>query len=218
MAELIAIKGTRDGLRLQLDEAVEWPVLLGALGDQLGQGAQFYSGAKVVVDVGERALDQEQLAALLALMQMHGIAPESLASTSKESRNAARAAGVAARALSRPAGDAEAHGAAAFVQRTVRSGQVIRHQGHVTVLGDVNAGAEIIAGGSVVVWGRLRGTVHAGALGDRTVVICALDLAPTQLRIADLIARAPEGGSGKLPEIARVVGDQISVAAWEQRR
>jgi septum site-determining protein MinC len=100
----------------------------------------------------------------------------------------------------------------------VRSGQVIRHHGHVTVLGDVNAGGEIIAGGNVLVWGRLRGTVHAGALGDRKAVICALELAPTQLRIADLIARAPEGGAGRFPEVAFVENDQIGVEPWETYR
>ena len=77
---------------------------------------------------------------------------------------------------------------------------------------------EIIAGGNVLVWGRLRGTVHAGALGDRKAVICALELAPTQLRIADLIARAPEGGAGRFPEVAFVEHDQIGVEPWETYR
>jgi septum site-determining protein MinC len=95
---------------------------------------------------------------------------------------------------------------------------VIRHHGHVTVLGDVNAGAEIIAGGNVIVWGRLRGTVHAGALGDRAAIIGALELAPTQLRIADLIARSPEGGANAFAEVAFVENDQINVEAWDAYR
>lgn len=214
MTNLIAIKGGRDGLRLQLDERAAWPELLGALRDQLGQGAEFYSGAKVVVDVGERPLADDQLASLLELMRGHGIEPASIASTSRESRNAARAAGVAARALERPAAERSGAGESLYVKRTVRSGQVLRHHGHITILGDVNAGAEVIAGGSVVVWGRLRGTVHAGALGDREAVICALELAPTQLRIADLIARPPDGRAEPAPEQARVTGGQISVEAW----
>jgi septum site-determining protein MinC len=191
--------------------------VLDALRSQVGQGANFFHGAQIVVDIGERALTESQLAALLELMREHGIRPESLASTARESRTAARAAGIAARPLVRTA-DNEERGEAAFAWRTVRSGQVIRHHGHVTVLGDVNAGGEIIAGGNVVVWGRLRGTVHAGALGDRRAVICALELAPTQLRIADLIARAPEGGAGRFPEVAFVEEDQINVEAWESYR
>jgi septum site-determining protein MinC len=61
----------------------------------------------------------------------------------------------------------------------------------------------------------LRGLVHAGALGDRGSLIGALELQPTQLRIADLIARTPEGASSRTPEIARVEADRIIVESWE---
>lgn len=218
MANLIAIKGNKDGLRLQLDDQAAWPDVLAGLRGQLDQGANFFNGARVVVDIGERALDDDQLAALLDLMRRHGLSPASLASTARESRNAARAAGIAARPLQRSVAEAEDRSEAAFVQRTVRSGQVVRHHGHVTVLGDLNAGGEVIAGGNVIVWGRLRGAAHAGALGDRDAVICALELAPTQLRIADLIARPPDRNGGRAPEAAHIVGDQILVEAWESYR
>jgi septum site-determining protein MinC len=78
------------------------------------------------------------------------------------------------------------------VERTLRSGFSVRHAGHVVVIGDVNAGAQVIAGGSVLVWGRMRGMVHAGADGNEKAVVCALDLSPTQLRIAGLIATTPQ--------------------------
>ena len=217
MTKLIAIKGSKDGLRLQLDEQAAWDTVLDALRAQIGQGANFFNGAQLVVDIGERALAEDQLAALLDLMRQHGVRPESLASNARESRSSARAAGLAARPMAR-APESEDRAEASFAWRTVRSGQIIRHHGHVTVLGDVNAGGEIIAGGNVLVWGRLRGTVHAGALGDRKAVICALELAPTQLRIADLIARAPVGGAGRFPEVDFVENDQIGVEPWETYR
>ena len=37
-------------------------------------------------------------------------------------------------------------------------------------MGDVNAGAEIVADGNVIVWGRVRGMIHAGAKGDRSAI------------------------------------------------
>jgi septum site-determining protein MinC len=218
MPNLIAIKGSKDGLRLQLDESAAWTELLDALRDQLGQAAHFFQGAQVMLDIGERALAEDQLTALLELMQQHGLRPEALSSTTRESRNAARAAGITARPAGRSIVESEDRGEALFVQRTVRSGQVVRHHGHVTILGDLNAGGEIIAGGNVLVWGRLRGTVHAGALGDRGAMIGALELVPTQLRIADLIARPPEGQAERRPEIARVVDTQINVEAWDYRK
>jgi septum site-determining protein MinC len=218
MTTLVAIKGGKEGLRLHLDESAVWSDVLGALRSQLDQGAQFFNGARVVVDIGNRALTEEQFAELMALMREHHLEASALASASRESRSAARAAGVVARPVARSVAAPDEPGEALFVWRTIRSGQVVRHQGHITIVGDVNAGAEVIAGGNVVVWGRLRGTVHAGALGDRLAMICAIELRPTQLRIADLIARAPDGAVGGRPEVAYIDGDQIAVESWERYR
>jgi len=87
----------------------------------------------------------------------------------------------------------------------------------VVILGDVNSGAEVIAGGDVIVWGRLRGIVHAGALGDSGRCVCALDLSPTQLRIGSHIARPPEGrrrSKQPRPERAFISDDQIVAERW----
>ncbi|HZG66613.1 MAG TPA: septum site-determining protein MinC, partial [Herpetosiphonaceae bacterium] len=110
-----------------------------------------------------------------------------------------------------PQNDADA---GLLVHRTLRSGQVLRHHGHLTLLGDVNPGAEIVASGSIVVWGRLRGTAYAGAMGDTTAVICALELAPTLLRIAEAMARPPETRPAG-PEMARITPNGIEVEPWE---
>lgn len=83
-----------------------------------------------------------------------------------------------------------------YLQTTLRSGTEIRHPGSIIIVGDLNPGSAAIAAGDIVVWGRLRGTAHAGAQGNRKGKIMALKMEPTQLRIADAIARAPE----KLPE------------------
>jgi septum site-determining protein MinC len=101
-------------------------------------------------------------------------------------------------------------------RRTLRSGQQLRHPGSIAVLGDVNPGAEIVAGGDIIVWGKLRGTVHAGAMGNDNAIVCALDLAPMQLRIAQYFARSPEGRRRKpTPEVARVRKGQIVAESWE---
>ncbi len=115
-----------------------------------------------------------------------------------------------------------------FVHRgTLRSGQSCRHAGTVVVLGDVNPGAQVISGGDVLVWGRLRGFVHAGAMGDEQALVAALDFEPVQLRIAGYIAMTPKGASNNpgywfwkrdssgRPEVARVVDEQIYVDPWD---
>jgi septum site-determining protein MinC len=71
---------------------------------------------------------------------------------------------------------------------TLRGGQTLHHTGNIVVVGDVNPGAELIATGDILVFGRLAGIAHAGAQGDENARIYALDLAATQLRIATYIA------------------------------
>jgi len=72
-----------------------------------------------------------------------------------------------------------------------------------------------VSGGDVMVWGRLRGVVHAGAYGDETCVVCALDLQPTQLRIASLISVSPPAKKRrKHPERAYVEDGVIKAEPW----
>ena len=75
---------------------------------------------------------------------------------------------------------------------TLRSGDHLEVPGTLLVLGDVNPGARVSAGGDVCVWGRLRGVAHAGSGGQETARIVALQLRPLQLRIAGAVARGPE--------------------------
>ena len=80
------------------------------------------------------------------------------------------------------------------------------------VYGDINPGAEVVATGDVVVWGRLRGNVHAGSKGDESSVVCALDMAPMQLRIANLVVTSPaDNGDRPQPEVALVRDGNILV-------
>lgn len=100
----------------------------------------------------------------------------------------------------------------AFFKGKLRSGQTIKHPGHVIVIGDVNPGGQILAGGDIIIWGRLQGSAHAGAFGDLNAVVCALEMTPTLLRIADLTVRNHKGKT----EIARVEQQQMVFSAWEK--
>jgi septum site-determining protein MinC len=92
-----------------------------------------------------------------------------------------------------------------YVQMTLRSGTEIRHNGTVIVMGDVNPGSTVIAEGDILVWGRLRGVAQAGSKGNTKCLIMALQLEPTQIRIADYVARAPENPPAQyFPEVAYV--------------
>lgn len=97
-----------------------------------------------------------------------------------------------------------------YLQMTIRSGVEIRHSGTVVVLGDINPGGIAIANGDILVWGRLRGVAHAGANGNAKALIMALQMEPTQLRIARFVARAPANPPEEYyPEVAYVTSDGI---------
>jgi septum site-determining protein MinC len=95
---------------------------------------------------------------------------------------------------------------------TLRGGQALHNVGNIVVIGDVNPGAELIAGGDIAVFGSLRGVAHAGAQGEAGARVYAVDLSPTQLRIATLIAAdAGRRGAAKHPEVACVQNDRIAI-------
>lgn len=79
-----------------------------------------------------------------------------------------------------------------YVQRTLRSGQSLKSDGNVVIIGDVNPGAEIVAKGDITVWGVLGGIAHAGSDGNSYSRIRALKLYAIQLRIGDVFARRPD--------------------------
>jgi septum site-determining protein MinC len=99
---------------------------------------------------------------------------------------------------------------------TLRGGQALHNLGNLVVIGDVNPGAELVASGDIVVFGALRGVAHAGAQGDRSARVIALELAPTQLRIATLIATSDSGTRARGPEHASIVDERIVVVPFAE--
>jgi len=107
---------------------------------------------------------------------------------------------------------------ARVIRHTLRSGQREEFlEGHLVVLGDVNPGAEIVASKDIIVLGSLRGMAHAGASGDLSAVIIALNLIPTQLRIGNTVSRFPseEKQYERGMEIARVEGEAVIVEEYK---
>jgi septum site-determining protein MinC len=99
-----------------------------------------------------------------------------------------------------------------YLETTVRSGAEIRHPGTVIIMGDLNPGSLVVAAGDILVWGRLRGVAHAGSGGNSQCMIMALQMEPTQIRIADAVARAPANSPDRYyPEVAYVTAQGIRI-------
>ena len=74
-----------------------------------------------------------------------------------------------------------------FHKGSIRSGMKIEYEGSLVILGDVNAGGEVIAGDNIIVIGALRGLAHAGAKGNKKCIIAASEIESPQLRIANIV-------------------------------
>ena len=221
----VQIKGIREGLLVVLGEG-DWEEIRSNLLEQIDQQSDFLKGARLVLDVGNHVLKAVELSSLRDALSERNLGLWAVLSNSPTTELTAQTLGLATR-LSKPRQERDTRPVdsslqtgegAVLVRRTLRSGTSLHFAGHIVVIGDVNPGAEVIASGDVVVWGRLRGVVHAGAAGDENAVVCALDLAPMQLRIAGQIAIPPQRRGKPQPEMARLKDGQVVADAWSTKK
>jgi septum site-determining protein MinC len=214
------IKGIKDGLLATLGEG-DWSELSFGLIEHIKARAGFFQGAKLTIDVGEHAVHASELSTLRDRLSDHGVMLWAVLSNSPITENATKLLGMATKiskkessVLDRKEKSTPVGEDAILVERTLRSGVVINFRGHVTIVGDINPGAEVIAAGNIVVWGKIRGVVHAGVEGNEHAIICAMDMNPSQLRITDVVAVSPEKRGKVQPEIARIKDGKVVVEVW----
>jgi septum site-determining protein MinC len=225
MSSKVQIKGIRDGLLITLGSG-SWEEMHSVLIEQIEKQAEFLQGARLALDVGEMTLKAADLGQLSREISDRGLTLWAILSESPTTEHSAQVFGLAtrlpqhgaARIKNSSGGDSADGENAVLVRGTLRSGYSIQHPGNVIVIGDVNPGAQVIARGDVVIWGKLRGMVHAGAEGDEKSVVCALDLSPTQLRIAGEIAVTPKRRGKPQPEMARLENGQVIAEVWDPKR
>jgi septum site-determining protein MinC len=197
---------------MRLEWETSLPQLLVELEEHLQQSLSFFSGAQVFLEVGQRPILQRDMEQLTVVLDRYDITLQGVVSASPSQ--------LQRPAVVPPLPPSNAHTSLHIEQRTVRSGEKIAAEGHVIVMGDINPGAEVIAGSSIFVWGSLKGTAYAGVPDRSDAVIAALHLAPIQLRIAGHIARPPEAQSDRasIPQLARVNYNGIVVESWDRHR
>lgn len=234
MTDSIVIKGINQGVLAALPNGRGWADVTAELVKLIEQRGAFFKGAQLVLDMSTHQITPDDLLILSDRLQTYDVHLVGVLSEEATVRAAAEELGLATDLAdipppvvpSRPTAaegaldeeiDSEEYGTVGvLIKRTLRNGRTVRSSGHVVVIGDVNYGAQIIAVGDIIVWGKLRGVVHAGAKGDESAVVCALDLAPTQLRIASLISVPPqEHRKNPRPEMAHISGGRIEAVPWQ---
>ncbi len=218
-------------LPLQGEGSNDWNAVLRRLEQRLANpDVHWKNTAGVDLIVGQRLLDQRQLQVVAKTLLNAKLRLDCIHTSRRQTAVAAVTAGYSVQ-QTRPdelteklqteklsnlklplQGEADISERPLLIQKTVRSGSEIRHSGHVILIGDLNPGGTIIADGDILVWGRLKGVAHAGANGNRDACIMALQMDPTQLRIADKVARAPAAQPDEFfPEVAHIAATGIRI-------
>jgi septum site-determining protein MinC len=217
---LIVLKGRGGHLRCVVPETMSGSELNGAFEDLLSRAGRLLAEAPVVIDLEGRELDAEGLLRVLErLVLPSGMRLISWVAYHAETAERLRRAGFRVGEPTPPPGAPTQGVRALLLRRTLRSGFRVDHPGDVTVLGHVNDGAEIFAGGHVVVLGRLQGLVHAGVDGDEEVSVVARSLEATQVRIGRKVGAMERSAPwwGK-PALVVVEGDSVVVGDWPTLR
>lgn len=214
----VVFKGSLNCLTVIMKEEVEFDEILKQMEEKILSAGKFFKGAKLLVKYRGKKLTFEEEQKMFQLLQ---------------SKSGAKITGIEMDTEEPPKVEVEPQpqphakirmsnfffkgleeGITKFYRGTVRSGQLLNFDGNLVVVGDVNPGAELIATGNVVVMGTLRGIVHAGANGNKEAIVVALNLQPTQLRIADVITRPPDendNGGQFIPELAYIKDDIVYI-------
>jgi septum site-determining protein MinC len=186
----------------------------------------FFAGRPVVLDLSAVTLTSPAVAHLISelgtrgirIMGLEGIAADKVTPNLPPLVSGGRPAPVEvvnARATPPPAAQPQRASTTLLVDSPVRSGQSIFHpDGDVTVLGSVGSGAEVMAGGSIHIYGTLRGRAMAGTSGDRKARIFCQRLEAELLAI-DGFYRTAEDLDAKLlkkPVQAWLTDETLNIA------
>ncbi|KUK10303.1 MAG: putative septum site-determining protein MinC [Clostridia bacterium 41_269] len=203
-----SIKGTKNGLVICIEPRCEFEEIKRELINKLEKASNFFKGARFNI-FSAGSLSAEQLQILKNICLDRGMTLDTSIVLPTQQNN------------SHPQASAKDSSGTdnIILRKNIRSGQIVTAPKDLVIVGNVNPGAELIAGGSIIVMGSLRGTVHAGAFGDDTAVVFAHEMQPSQIRIAQFVACSPDTREKEkinYPEIAYVSNNMIVIEKYKK--
>ncbi len=194
----VVIKGSKSGIRIVLNPKLPFEKLQEEVKKKFTDSSDFLGNAQVAVSFEGRNLTEEEEAVLLRC-----ITDNSKLDVVCIVDNDAKREEYFSRTLNEHLMQMR-NNTGQFFKGNLRSGQVMEFETSIIVLGDVNAGAQIVSTGNIIILGALNGTVYAGASGKLNSFVVALKMNPMQIRIGDVIARCSDEKSDVLnePQIA----------------
>lgn len=186
MNNSVVIKGNKYGIIVVLSPDISFDELKELVKTKFQESSKFFENAKMAISFEGRKLTNEEQREILDIINentdMHIICVMDNDPEIEERFH--KTLDQKLMELSNNTGQ--------FYKGILRSGASLEFETSVVIIGDVNHGARIVSTGNIIILGSLKGTAYAGATGNTSSFVVALDMSPTQIRIADVIARAPD--------------------------
>lgn len=186
MKESVSIKGTKSGIILALDSELPFEKIKEDVAKKFKMSDRILGEADKAIIFKGRELSDEEQEEIISIIHENchlNIVCITLDDADKEA--------AFSRAIENKYQMQDAN-TGQFFKGNLRSGQVLDVETSIIVIGDVKAGAKVVSKGNVIILGALNGTVYAGSTGNTNAFVIALDMNPMQIKIADVIARAPD--------------------------
>lgn len=206
MDDRIIIKGNKDGLSavINMNKFSGFGEMLELLIEKLSKGKRFYKNSTLTISTNLNLINEKELLnlknALFEEIEIKDIILQEELIKDKE-KDKRTFSGVY-------------EGKTKFIRKTVRSGQCIKYNGNIVIVGDINSGAEVIVTGNIIVLGSIKGNVSAGSTGNKKAIIAAFSLQPEILKIADLVTLSPDSQKPEYPEVAKIKDGAIIVEPY----
>lgn len=177
MRNPVGISMKKDGLVIRLSEGAEYKEIIDCLKKKIPALKKLYKAEKTPICVVGKVLKNKEIETIKKLIQS-----EIDVEVSFDSPKVLGLHGIK-KVFEQDIENSETK----FHQGGLRSGQKVEFEGSLVILGDVNSGAEVIAGENIVVLGALRGLAHAGAKGNKKAIIAAQQIECPQIRISNIV-------------------------------
>ena len=191
MKSCLRVSSTKDEIKITVNAGTEFEDLLEDFKIKLPRIRKYYEKERLPIHIVGKALKENEQTAVRAILKAEIDTNITFGDTSEV---------LGLHAIKRTFEASVETSETKFIRGNLRSGQREEFSGSIAILGDLNYGAEVIAGENIIVSGRIRGMAHAGANGNKKAIISANAIDSTQVRIANVVKEITDNDY-KLPFI-----------------
>jgi septum site-determining protein MinC len=211
MGDTVKIKSFQNGISLELNSDAGFEDIVGEIAAKFSSGRNFFGNAPVALSINGRPVtDAEEIKIIETITKNSNLDIICVVGHDEETdRTFIKALKQVEKKLS-PSG-------CSLYRGTLKDGDILRTDGDVVIVGNVNPGCSVSVTGSIVIFGGLYGTAHAGNNGMEGTYVAALEMEPEKLKIGDFKYRSKDkkskwGIRPKVqPKIAYIKDERIVV-------